>query len=337
MNNFVKILALALPLGATAAPLSKELVSSDAKWVLHLDADQLRSTKVGSFLVKNVLDEKLREPKANLKKDLGFDLDITQINSITVYGTDFEKGAENTGVLLIKTDLDPRKSLDAFIATSALSGGESPIKKTEEEGFTQYAVGGEFYVGIFPNNLVVLSKAKEPMKKEAEIVAGKGANMSSGKAFTEYKEMKKAFFFLGLAQGFSEDAAVPPQAKVFKMADGGRVVLGEDDGNLFLNLALKGKNADVLTQMQAVIQGTIALGLLAQDENQKDLTQLAQSAKVTTSDNILTLNLEFPADRAIQHIDDENQEKGEHHEKRAKHEKAEKSEKSDKGDEKKDN
>jgi hypothetical protein len=312
-------------LGAAAGPLPKELVSGDAKWVLHLDADQLRATKVGSFLVKNVLEEKLSEPKANLKKDLGFDLDINQIHSITVYGTDFEKGPEATGVLLIKTDLDPRKALDAFIAAAALNGGESPMKKTEEDGYSLYSMNGEFYAGVFPNNVVALSKTKEPMKKEGEIVAGKGANLASGKAFAEYAETKKAFFFLGLAHGFSDDAAMPPQAKVFKMADGGRVVLGEDAGNLFLNLALKGKNADVLTQMQAVIQGTIALGMLAQDENSKELTQLAQSAKLATSENVLTLNLEFPVDQAIQHItDEESKEKGEKHEKHKKHEKAEK-------------
>ena len=68
--------------------------------------------------------------------------------------------------------------------------------------------------------------------------------------------------------------------------------------NLFLILALKAKSSEVMTQMQQVIQGTVALASLSQAEN-PDLMQLAQSVKVSGDDKMVTVGVEFPVEKAI--------------------------------------
>ena len=64
-------------------------------------------------------------------------------------------------------------------------------------------------------------------------------------------------------------------------------------------MALKAKTTAVVTQMQQVIQGMIALASLAQSDNANMTQQLADSAKVSTHGDVVTLNLKFPADQAM--------------------------------------
>jgi hypothetical protein len=140
------------------------------------------------------------------------------------------------------------------------------------------------------------------------VLSKTSANLASTKAFSEFPKAQKPFFFMGAVEALnlnnelaagSHDDSLNPKAKILKLADGGRVVLGEDSHELFLDVSLKAKSADLVTQMQQVIQGMIALASLSQSDNQ-DLWQLTQSAKVSTAGNIVTLKLGYPADQAVQ-------------------------------------
>jgi hypothetical protein len=85
------------------------------------------------------------------------------------------------------------------------------------------------------------------------------------------------------------------------MADGGRLALGENADNVFLNIVLKAKTADASKQIQAVAQGLLALVSLSQTENQ-DLMQLAQNTTVKSTENLVTLGLEYPVSNALEKL-----------------------------------
>src|SRR5579863_7552381 len=84
MNILVRTLTImAVATTAMATPLKKEQVDADAKWVVHLDVDKLRSTAVGDYILKKVLDAKLTE----MTRQFDFDLDWSKVNALTAYGT----------------------------------------------------------------------------------------------------------------------------------------------------------------------------------------------------------------------------------------------------------
>jgi hypothetical protein len=306
MKHLAHALTLSLVLISTASadPLRKEHVPADAKWLLHLDLDKFRTTKVGGYFTKEILEKKLAGPKADLKRDLNFDLDISRISSITAFGTDYQSHPDANGVLLIRTDLEVQKALDGAIQKiSQDSGGAAePIKKLPG-GTPSYSIHDDVFITIRPDKLVLLGKSRQPVEKAEAVLAGKAANLNSGKAFSGFPEMPKAFFFVAIAEAFNEDAPLPPQAKVLKMTDGGRLVLGENAENLFLNLTLKAKSSEVVAQMQQVIQGTVALASLSQSEN-PELMQLAQSVKVSSDDRMVTVGIEYPVAKAIEKLND---------------------------------
>jgi hypothetical protein len=308
MKNLILALALTCALTTTihADPLSKKAVSADAKWLVHLDLDNLRKAKIGEFLTKEVLEKlveaKLSALKAQAKLDV--DVDLKKIASITAYGTDLQKNPDANAVLLIRTGHNIEKVIDGVI--QALAGqipdeSKRPIKKLQQEPVVMYSVGGELFAAIQGNDLLILSKSRSQIDKARTVLAGATANIATSSAFSGYPALENSFFFLGIAEAFNENSGIPAQAKVLQMADGGRVVLGEKADRLFLNLALRAKTPELTSQIQQILQGLVALASLSQSENQ-DLQQLTQSMKVASDKNLVTVNVEFPLDRALKHL-----------------------------------
>jgi hypothetical protein len=333
MKNFTQTLTtvMFLAASATAGPLRKADVAADAKWVLHLDADQLRSTSAGNFVIQEIAEKLLAKPKAIMKQDTGYDLDLSKVRSLTAYG-DY-----HNPVLLLKSDIDVEKVLDGCLARIEKEGKlESPAGgKTVKDGLVTYTLMDRMVVSLRRDKIAIASHSAETNQKADDVLSGKSPNLGSSSAFKEFPEAKKAFFFLGAARGFNprelgdghsgDEDQNNPKAKILKMADSGRIILGQECAQLYLNVSLKAKTTAVVTQMQQVIQGMIALASLAQSDN-TNIQQLAESAKVTAKDDVVTLSLNFPADQATQMLKShlsEHLERAEHHHDRESHRAAE--------------
>jgi hypothetical protein len=303
----LSVVALALTPRLLAGPLPKAEVSADAKWLVHVDADKFRSTRIGAYFIKEVLERKLADPRQHLKSEFDFDLDVNRISSLTAYGTDYRSKPDRDGVLIIRTDLELKKGVENAMRKQSQGSDEDSgmVKRLSGGSNPLYSVHNDLFVSIHPGKLVLLGKSREAVEHADAVLSGKSANLGSGKAFTGFPDVPKAFFFVAIAEGFNEDAPLPPQAKVLQLTDGGRLVLGENADKLFASLSLKAKSSQVVTQMQQVIQGTVALASLSKPEN-PELMQLAQSVKLTTDDNIVTVGIEYPVDKVIQKINEKN-------------------------------
>jgi len=200
--------------------------------------------------------------------------------------------------------------LDAAIEKMSEGSSNTPaaIQKTQEGKVITYSMKDNLVASFQPGKPVIVGKSLDSVQKARDVVSGTSANLASTKTFSEFPASQKAYFFLAaadlskltgeLSEGSHDEDAVNPKAKILKLADGGRIVLGENANQLFLEVSLKSKTTELVTQMQQVIQGMIALASLSQPDNQ-DLQQLAQSAKVSTVGNIVSLNLGYPTDKAL--------------------------------------
>jgi hypothetical protein len=310
--NFMKYFAqpvLLMFIAATAvgSPLRKEQVAADAKWVVHIDVDKLRSTTVGGVL-KQLLDAKI----APMSNQFGIDLDWNKVRSLTAYGTGYQAKPDFNGVVVINTDLDLQKALDGAIEKMSQENGETPpVQKTQKGDVMTYSIHGELFASLQPGKPALLSKSRESLRKAEAVLSGSAANLASTKTFSEFPSSPKGFFLVVAAEDFNlaeqfgehgdDGEKGNPKAKILKLADGGRVMLGEEANQLLLDLSLKARASEVVTQMQQVIQGMIALASLSQSDN-ADLQQLAQSAKVSSAGNIVSLQLGYPADKAIEMV-----------------------------------
>jgi len=171
-------------------------------------------------------------------------------------------------------------------------------------------VNKELFVSAQPKQPVIISKSQAEVERARTVLAGQAPNGTAPQSLIELPNQPQSFFFLALARGFNDEAPIPPQAKVLKMADTLRLALGENGGQVLLNIALKAKNAEVCQQIQQVLQGIVAVVALGQVEN-KDLQQLVQSIQVTTNNLTVNVDLKYPVAKVLDKIQERHDEKAE--------------------------
>lgn len=297
---------------ALATPLQQDLISADAKWLIHLDLDALRATKLGQFLDQQIISKEVAKHQAEAKQSYGVDLDWTKLHAVTAYGTDYQIKPEANGVLIVSVD----PNMESLVGLALDKQADKGVLARVGEGRGLYSIHGQILLLLEPEGQVFIGKSKESLQKAREVAAGKAPNLRESRAFSGYPGTPKPFFFLAVAEGLGGKFPAPhrkseesrqgdsefgfaPKAQLLQMANGGRLVLGEKAENLFFNLTLKAKTDDTARQMQQILQGILALVSLSQGQNQ-ELMQLAQATRVTGEANMVTVGVEYPVDKALE-------------------------------------
>lgn len=303
------ILSLAAGLTVTAAslhagPLDRTQVAADAKWLLHVDIDALRKTQLGTSLMKTVV----AEAGEDLKEDANIDLPalVKSTSSIMAYGTDYKSGKDGKGILVWQGSKEIEQIASAFLVqqAEATKAGSGNVKLAREGAQPVYAFGDDMHIVVRPGGGLILGRSVEQIDLATKVLEGKAASLKDKPTFSEYATLPSGFFFMALAEGFNKDAEVPPQANVLKLADGGRLAVGESDGKLRVQLTLNAKDQDVTQQIQQVVQGLLAIATLSLGD-EPDLQQLIRDTKVSTNEKRVSLELAIPVATALKHINDE--------------------------------
>jgi hypothetical protein len=297
-----------------AAPLPREQVPADAKWLLHLDLDNLRGTQVGQFLFSQFIDAQFEQMLANLKQNFSIDLDLKKIHALTAYGSSYQSQPEANGVVAIQTSLKLGELLEDLLnrQTNLTKTTAGPLKKIQQNPFVLFSLKDEVYLVPVSSSVLLLSKSRSQLENAVLVAQGKSKSLARSRAFSDFPSVADTFFFLGVAEGFSPEHLVPgaaggtnalsglmPQAKILQLADGGRAVLGEKGNQLFLNVALKAKTADGAAQMQQVIQGVLALVALSKAG---DSNSYLPPISVSTNGQVVSVLVEYPVTNMLKMI-----------------------------------
>jgi hypothetical protein len=286
-----------LSTGAFGGPLQQKDVAAEAKWVVHLDVDRFKQTGFGKLLGQQ-LDTQLAKPVANLKRDLDFDFDWRRIRSITAYGTDLKKRPEANAVLIIKSDLDVQTALDTAADRLAAVGAEES-KSLRRIGGTNgdlYALGKQGYAALLPANTLIVARTRERAEEAARVMRGKSDSIGSTGKLAGSPADAGQFLLLGITEPIADEFNLPKQAAALQQISGALLSLGEQGEKLAATLTLGANSEETATQLQQVAQGLVALAGLSQPDN-KELQQLAQSAKVSASDQMVTVAVQYPAEK----------------------------------------
>jgi hypothetical protein len=297
-NTVIALTAAFLAISTLAGPLDKALVASDAKWVVHLDIEAFRASKLGGHIVTDILQPKIEASPLGKKSNLS--INLTNVSSVTAYGPTFEKDGE--GILILKTSADVKKDLDTLVGMASLSGDEEKMITMEQHApFAIYKLKDNMLFTPMAGGTLVAAKSRQQLERAREIVSGKGETLAKTDAFKTFPDVPKGFFFLGMAQGLNDEVKIPAQAQVLREADGGRLVIGENERNVFVNLVFRGKNEESTTKIQQVMQGIVALVSMSQQN--KEITELANSAKISGEGKNVSVTLHFPTVNAIERMD----------------------------------
>ena len=286
--------ALAAGFSARADGLKQEFVPANARWVLHLDAEAFRKSRIGAMIVEDKAESKLRQVEQDAKIDLDFS--FNKITAITAFGP--MVGEQKDGVMVVQTKADVRGDLEKLIGFKEQNGnGEPPVSRITANGVEIYKIGEELNLLQAKPGIWLLGKHRESVQAAREVAMGKEAALKDA-PFVNYPAMTNGFFFLAFADTGTAGSKLPAQAQILQKAEGGRLAIGEQADKLLINVALRVKDAKTISEMQQLAQGLVAFVKLAQADN-KDLMALVNGANVTTNENFVGVDLSFPLDRAM--------------------------------------
>ena len=300
-NISSSVLAACTVATAFAGPIDQSKIAAGAKWVVHLDFEAFRKSALGGHFISSVLEPRIEAQE--FLRSTTLSINLTNISSLTAYGPNFEK--DGAGVLLLKTTADVKKDLDTLVGMASLSENEKKdLTMVQQKPFPLYSLKDDVFLAPVAGTGILLAKSSESIERARDIAAGKGESLATSGAFKDYADASGAFIVV-MAHGFNTMAKIPPQAQVLRETDGGRLAIGEKESekgkNVFVNLMFKGKDEESSTRIQQVLQGIVALVSMSQQN--KDVTDLASATKIVGEGRTVSVNLQFPTAKAIQHVD----------------------------------
>lgn len=294
--SFTLLLPLLLlaPGPAPAGPLQATHVPASAKWVLHVDLEAALRSQVGTLLARELIDRNLAKPLRDLKRNHGVEMDWRRIQSITAFGNAVSSRPDEDGVLLLQGGVNFPALLDKVMEDLGSTG---PLSKQGPAGRARYTLNEEVHAAEAPGGLFALSRSQARLDESLATLGGRGATLASNPRLARLPAAGDGFLYLGLAEGLGTLSDLP-QAALLQQATGIQILAGERAGKAFANLQLSTKDAAAAAQLHDVIQGFLALGQLNQGNN-PDLQKLLQSAKVSTNQAQVSVNLQFPGTNLV--------------------------------------
>jgi hypothetical protein len=250
-------MAMAVVLGLAAVgraePLALNQVAADAKWLVHVDVDALRSSAVVQKAYRKCQEMHKGAEKAMdmVFGTLGMD-PRKDLHGVTIYGRDTNK---EHGVMIVHADVN-QKLLLAMAALApnhkVTTCGPYELHSWTHKGWKKESrtVVGTFY----KPNIMVFAGCDEAVKAALAVLDGKSAGITGRESPLAGRTLPGSIFV-------ARASAIDPNTRcpVLKQAESFRVALGEDKGESFYRARLVMKSTEAVDQVKAVTEGFRAL------------------------------------------------------------------------------
>ncbi len=280
----------------TANPMPEASIPETVDWFAHLDADQLRSTRVGGTLFEELAN--IDPLKENEKLPINPILILNGLKGITAFGTipnPQAEGEEVDVVALISGTPELMQIFKGLIAGFQLEKPDAIAEiQIEDNKFLFMKEAG--ISGIFlGEDQIAISKSMVSMTKFLSVHSGKANHMQFGKQFPVPNYVDGMGVYMGIyVEGLSEFQELPAQARILQLTEAVAVQLGESQNNLHLLASLIADVPDTASRVRDVLNGLVAVMMLTQNGH-PDVATLVNSAKVSQQDNAVTLKVDYPA------------------------------------------
>jgi len=280
---------LVLPLAVVRAePFEPQRVPADAKWVLHVDMDTVRTSSLWKLIEKRIDgNPQLQAQIEEVAQRTGMQFP-DDVFDVTLYSHSFEE-ADTVVLLRATTDQQGVLALLQFSPSySSTPHGAHTIVSWDDKGKVLYG-------SYFQDDEIVISQTRENVEAALDLLDGKGdalpATMPSGAATSGV---------LGYVAGSGLEALKQlkkPESPLIEQIDSAWLSLSEADEDAMVRGSVTAKTPQAALQMHRTVEGLRAmLALFAAGEDADLKTRTAADAlstlKVTAEGSVL--KIEWP-------------------------------------------
>jgi hypothetical protein len=245
---------------AQAGPLDLKEVSADAKWAAHLDVDALMASSLFPKLRDQILKEHPGAESAlsAIRTFWRFD-PFTDLHGITIYGTQLKK---DTGVAVVRAKVDQKFLLE--VVKNAPEHQVSTYGKFELHTWLKEGKKRE-NAAFFKPDVIVFGASADELKAALDVLDGTKPNFA-GKSESPTGLTPPGAILVAGAKDLG-DANLHPESPLSKQADSALLVVGENQGNVFVRATLNVKDAEIARQIKTVADGALALASLVKSDD----------------------------------------------------------------------
>lgn len=286
---------------ATGGELQRNQVAADAHWLIHLDAEVLKRTQLGRFILAEVIMPHLKPQAAKLKLDA--DKLVDQTRGITAYGGEFKNQEDPMSILVVDMAPEMTSILKGLLVQQSLASADQPnphVKILKQRTREIFLLHDEVYSIFSANGPLLLGKNLKQIENAHARVEGSLAGLAATGTFLDYPDKASGEFIMAAAENFNSHAEMPPQAKFLQLASGARLTAGESEQKLQLKVHLKTESNDLANQVQAVVQGLIAFAMLSSPES--SFSSLAHGSHVSVSDRFVHFHVSIPIEQVMEKV-----------------------------------
>jgi hypothetical protein len=310
-------LILSLSVGPAQAALNTESLPAGAAGVVSMDITSFRASKVGQAIEKLAsMKAKDLEASRKLSDKLGIDSkkDLQDLVVAIYPGPDGKVAEKNaSAVVLIRGKFLPA-TIDAFGANNGITAKAVGKHKAWEAGAFIEKLTGEkpkdgakdAYVVAHSESLMIVASKEFLERALAAADRREQSALLPAAVASKFAAARQSWFYLYV------DASKMQAAKAEVGAEGISLVLGENATDLQLAVAASFATDEKASAMRKQIKGLQAFamfGLMNDDGKSPDekanlalLSELVQKVRIGGDGKQATLDLDFPADKAVQAI-----------------------------------
>jgi hypothetical protein len=275
-----------------AEPLDRRQVPADAKWLIHLDADAGRDSKVGQTML-DLLRAIPQSQMALEKAQACFGMDLTSdVSSYTAYGKNF---VPDGGVLIVRGKLNRAKLLALLQTIPTLKTvnvhQHDVFIWTETDPQNAARPGHESAAVLFDDHTVVLAHDLQLIGDALDMLDGKGKSLDGAASPLAALPPDGTVIEAG-ATGLSGVPELPDHSPVVRQCDSGMLYMGERAGEAFLHGSIATSSQEVAHQLQALLVGLQAAAQFNAIKN-ADQLRLLLPLKVSTEGQTVRVDWQF--------------------------------------------
>lgn len=273
--------------GAMAAPLNQGHVSADAKWVLHVDVDSLKSTQVGQILMQRLTSGQENNKLNALAAMLGTDL-RKDLSGVTLFSV---SDREEDGVVVLNGRFNTTQ-LDTIVKANK-DYSESTVNGVTVRSWTDEKKNKKSYGAIVSDKMIVMSGGEAAIKAALTAIGGSAPSLVSKKNPALDLDGANSAVVIAAAD-MASIKSKKPNAQTFKQAKSAAASVAEQGADMVGHVTLQTDSAENAQHMADAVRGIVALVQLDDKTDPKTKEAIA-GTKVDLKGTTLDVTLRMPA------------------------------------------
>lgn len=274
---------LAIP--ALAGPIAKSQVAKTANWVVHIDNDLFKSTQLGKLVRAELttlgVDKKLEELTAILSFN-----PLEDIRDVTLYGTGTD---QDKAVVILDGKFDSEKiatllSFNPHYEQTPYNG--TTIHRWIDEKKDPDTAKPTYGCFVGPD-IAVISSGLQTVQNAVDVLKGDLPNAKTG-VFEQAELEARGGFLQVAANQVGDMAAQQQQTALLKQAKEIGFVIGEADGDFYIDLGLTAISEEGAINIKKLIDGILAFASLSGDDRPR-LADLATKVQATRIEDTIRI------------------------------------------------